>query len=70
MPDEGQGGFNTALIGVQNFVISLKDLGLPGASSFNVLNVCSKTNSRVKGSGKLMAALDEGESVLLKLTTA
>lgn len=66
-PAGPQAGFNTSITGVQTVKASMEDLGIDG-SSWAVFNVWDKTNSSVANGGPLSADLDEGESVLLKLT--
>lgn len=66
-PDEGQGGFNTSYVGVQNVSITLDDLGI-GGSNWAVEHVWTKKMGKVESGGSLSAMLDAGESELLKLS--
>lgn len=66
-PDQGQGGFNTTLTGVQNVTVTWSDLGISGA--FNVQDVWKNQNLGVL-SESLNASLDEGQSLLVTLTPA
>ncbi|GAD96967.1 conserved hypothetical protein [Paecilomyces variotii No. 5] len=66
-PDQGQGGFGTSLSGTQNVVATWPDLGLSG--SYSVTDVWGKKDLGVQSS-QVSAQLNEGESVLLKLTPA
>lgn len=66
-PDNGQGGFNTQTSGVQTVTATWDDLGISG--QFNVQDIW---NNKSLGtvSDQVSAQLDEGESVLLHLTSA
>ncbi|KAH8120798.1 hypothetical protein ACSS6W_009858 [Trichoderma asperelloides] len=66
-PDNGQGGFNTQTSGVQTVTATWGDLGISG--QFNVQDIW---NNKSLGtvSDQVSAQLDEGESVLLHLTSA
>jgi alpha-galactosidase len=66
-PDNGQGGFNTQTSGVQTVTATWSDLGISG--QFNVQDIF---NNKSLGtvSDQVSAQLDEGESVLLHLTSA
>jgi alpha-galactosidase len=66
-PDNGQGGFGTQTSGVQTVTATWQDLGISG--QFNVQDIW---NDQSLGtiSDQVSAQLDEGESVLLHLTSA
>lgn len=66
-PDNGQGGFNTQTSGVQTVTATWDDLGISG--QFNVQDIW---NNKSLGtvSDQVSAQLDEGESVMLHLTSA
>ncbi|KAL1874026.1 hypothetical protein VTK73DRAFT_580 [Phialemonium thermophilum] len=68
-PDRGQGGFGTSLEGVQEVSISLSDLGLDSRKKYRAFDVWGKKTSNICG-GAVTAGLDEGESLLLRLTPA
>ncbi|KAJ5610292.1 Alpha-galactosidase [Penicillium lagena] len=63
-PDQGSGGFNTSLSGVQEVTISLNDLGISG-KQWKFTDVWNSNSSRVSSS--FTAYLGEGESQLLYL---
>ncbi|OAA55647.1 alpha-galactosidase [Cordyceps fumosorosea ARSEF 2679] len=62
-PDEGQGGFGSAMRGRQRVAASWEDLGLDTGGGYAVRNVW--TGEEEQAEGGLEAELDEGESVLL-----
>lgn len=64
-PDEGQGGFNTQLVGIQNLTVSLSDLGISGAS-WTFTDIWNGNSTKVSQSYNVW--LDEGESQLLHLS--
>jgi alpha-galactosidase len=64
-PDQGQGGFNTSIAGVQNVTVSWSDLGISG--SFSVRDIWQGQDLGTFDSG-LNASLDEGQSLLVTLT--
>ncbi|KAJ3968403.1 glycoside hydrolase superfamily [Lentinula raphanica] len=64
-PDEGQGGFNTTLSGVQNVTATWQDLGISG--SFAIQEVW-KGQDLGTSNEQLSASLDEGQSLLAILT--
>jgi alpha-galactosidase len=64
-PDEGQGGFNTQLAGVQPVAVSLNDLGIAG-KSWTFTDIWQGNSTKVSNS--YTAWLDEGASQLLHLT--
>jgi alpha-galactosidase len=66
-PDQGYGGFNTQLSGVQNVTVSLNDLGISG-SSWQATDVWTNESTTITGS--YTVSLDEGASQLLRLTQA
>ncbi|CAL5873914.1 uncharacterized protein PFLUO_LOCUS8198 [Penicillium psychrofluorescens] len=63
-PDQGSGGFNTSLSGIQEVTISLKDLGISG-KQWKFTDVWNSNSSTVSDS--FTAYLGEGESQLLYL---
>ncbi|KIY72445.1 glycoside hydrolase family 27 protein [Cylindrobasidium torrendii FP15055 ss-10] len=65
-PDEGQGGFDTSLSGLQNVSVSWADLGIAG--SFTAKNVWTGTTLGEAVDGVLNATLSEGQTLLVKLT--
>ncbi|KAJ5625618.1 glycoside hydrolase family 27 [Penicillium lagena] len=64
-PDQGQGGFDTQLYGLQKVTVSLQDLGIDG-SSWTFTDVWEGNSTRVSNS--YVAWLTEGASQLLRLT--
>jgi alpha-galactosidase len=64
-PDEGQGGFNTQLAGVQSLTVSLNDLGISG-EAWTFTDVWNGNSSKVSQS--YTSWLDEGASQLLHLS--
>ncbi|KAJ3790408.1 glycoside hydrolase superfamily [Lentinula aff. detonsa] len=66
-PDEGQGGFNTTLSGVQNVTATWQDLGISG--SFAIQEVWQGQDLGVS-TQQLSASLDEGQSLLVVMNPA
>ncbi|KAH8657959.1 glycoside hydrolase superfamily [Xylariales sp. PMI_506] len=64
-PDQGDGGFGTSLAGLQTISATWDDLGISG--SFDVFDVWNGKDLS-SATASLSAQLDEGESVLYKLT--
>lgn len=64
-PDQNQGGFGTSLSGKQTVDVSWADLGIDG--TFDVHDVWANKDLGAESSG-LSVQLDEGQSVLYKLT--
>ncbi len=64
-PDQGQGGFGTSLTGVQTVRATWQDLGISG--SYDVHDVW-RGASLGRQTSAVAAALDEGQSALLKFT--
>ncbi|UKZ58293.1 hypothetical protein TrVGV298_012161 [Trichoderma virens] len=66
-PDNGQGGFGTQTRGVQTVTATWQDLGISG--QFNVQDIWNNKSLGVIGD-QVSAQLNEGDSVLLHLTSA
>lgn len=67
-PDLGNGGFNTNLSGKQKVSITLAELGIAvSGKTWSAVNVWTGQAFAISG-GALTAELDEGESLLLKLS--
>lgn len=68
-PDQGSGGYGGGKSGKQTVSVSWSDLGISGDAKWRVYDVWGgKTLGH--GTDGIQASLDEGESVLLKLTRA
>lgn len=65
-PDQGQGGFDTSLVGVQSVSVSWSDLGIRNGA-YRVHDVWKGESTSIETQG-LNARLAEGESWLVMMT--